>query len=192
MPTLKLARAPVSGGQPAAKPVHPLNVSQTFALFSFNGTMASLAALATRNFTAFLAGILIAFAGSRIASHARLAVNADQPPDSRHHEYTILLHLSDGRLSECGQQALRDLLRDLTFVCQLKQRKWSDEHEYRILVIQTDDDNRFELCSANTLFGLELKDLQKRGESRYVTLQAPARLTRNMLTGDLQLIDSLL
>ena len=32
----------------------------TFAFFAFAGTMASLAALATRNFTTFFAGILIA------------------------------------------------------------------------------------------------------------------------------------
>ena len=65
----------------------------------FLGAIASLAALATRNFTTVLAGILIASPISGVAAHARLAVGLHQTAQSRDDEYTVLfLALLDQRL----------------------------------------------------------------------------------------------
>src|ERR1022692_1596426 len=90
--------------------------SQAFAFFG--GTMASFAALAIRNFTTFLAAILMASPVAGLRPMRALRSTRTQPPYTRQHENAILLDLTDGRVRQRGEQALRDFLGNLALLCQ--------------------------------------------------------------------------
>src|ERR1017187_9795035 len=90
--------------------------SQAFAFFG--GTMASFAALAIRNFTTFLGAILMASPVAGLRPMRALRFHTDQSPYTGQHEYAILLDLTDSRLRQGGEQALRDFLGNLALLCQ--------------------------------------------------------------------------
>src|SRR5580658_596691 len=65
-----------------------------------------------------LGGDLDGFASGRVTSHARLAIHPDQSPNAGQYEYAILLDLTDCRLKQSGEQALRDFLGYFALLCQ--------------------------------------------------------------------------
>ena len=70
------------------------------AFFAFGGTMASFAALATRNFTTFLAAILIAAPVAGFRPIRALRSTRTRSTDAGYNEQAVLLDLGDSRLGE--------------------------------------------------------------------------------------------
>jgi len=88
--------------------------------YGFLGAIASLAALATRNFTTVLALIWMGSPVCGFASDARLAVRFHQPAEAGHNEHAVLLGLFHSDVGQsCSRNPANSLVGKFSFLGQM-------------------------------------------------------------------------